>query len=31
MKYALGHGKSCTRLTIGDETRPVLREMTKAA
>jgi hypothetical protein len=31
LKYALGHGKSCTRLRIGGETRPVLREMTKAA
>ena len=31
VKYALGHGKSCTRLTIGGETRPVLRAMTQAA
>lgn len=31
LKYALGHGHSCTRLRIGGETRPVLREMTKAA
>jgi hypothetical protein len=31
VKYALGHGRSCTRLTIAGETRPVLREMTKAA
>lgn len=31
LKYALGHGKSCTRLRIGGETRAVLREMTKAA
>lgn len=31
LKYALGHGKACTRLTIGGEVRPVLREMTKAA
>jgi hypothetical protein len=30
LKYALGHGKSCTRLTIGGETRPVLRELPKA-
>jgi hypothetical protein len=27
LKYALGHGQSCTRLTIGDETKPVLREL----
>ena len=26
MKYALGYGQTCTRLTIGGETRPVLRE-----
>ena len=31
LKYALGHGKSCTRLRIGGEMRAVLREMTKAA
>jgi hypothetical protein len=31
LKYALGHGHACTRLTIGGETRPVLREMTRAA
>lgn len=31
LKYALGHGRACTRLTIGGETRPVLREMTRAA
>jgi len=31
VKYALGHGQSCTRLTIAGETRPVLRAMTKAA
>jgi hypothetical protein len=31
LKYALGHGRACTRLTIGGQTRPVLREMTKAA
>jgi hypothetical protein len=29
LKYALGHGKACTRLTIGGETRPVLRELPK--
>ena len=28
MKYALGHGHACMRLTIGGETRPVLREVT---
>jgi hypothetical protein len=31
VKYALGHGHACTRLTIGGETRPVLREITQAA
>ena len=31
LKYALGHGRACMRLTIGGEPRPVLREMTKAA
>ena len=31
LKYALGHGRACMRLTVGGETRPVLREMTKAA
>jgi hypothetical protein len=25
LKYALGHGHACTRLTIGGEARPVLR------
>jgi len=31
VKYALGHGRACTRVTIGGETRPVLRSLTKAA
>jgi len=31
VKYALGHGHACTRLTIGGETQPVLRELTQAA
>jgi hypothetical protein len=31
LKYALGHGKACTRLTVAGETRPVLHAMTKAA
>ena len=31
VKYALGHGHTCTRLTIGGETRPVRREATRAA
>ena len=31
LKYALGHGHACQRLTIGGETRPVLRELTQAA
>ena len=30
LKYALGHGQSCTRLVIGGESRPVLRELPKA-
>src|SRR5262249_12663084 len=28
VKYALGHGRACTRLVIGGETRPVLRGLT---
>jgi hypothetical protein len=31
LKYALGHGRACTRLTVGGVTSPVLREMTRAA
>ncbi|MEW6437297.1 MAG: hypothetical protein AB1508_09015 [Pseudomonadota bacterium] len=31
LKYALGHGRACTRLTVGGQTQPVLRELTKAA
>ena len=31
LKYALGHGRACTRITVGGETRPVLRELTQAA
>jgi hypothetical protein len=27
LKYALGHGRACTRLTVGGETRPVLRNV----
>jgi hypothetical protein len=30
LKYALGHGHACMRLTIGGETRPVLREVTQS-
>jgi len=30
LKYALGHGRSCTRLVIGGEARPVRRESTEA-
>ena len=30
LKYALGHGHACTRLTIGGQTRPVLRELTQS-
>ena len=29
LKYALGHGQACTRLKIGGETQPVLRELSK--
>lgn len=28
VKYALGHGHACMRLTIGGETRPVLHDVT---
>ncbi|HLX18048.1 MAG TPA: hypothetical protein VKS24_22900 [Bradyrhizobium sp.] len=28
LKYALGHGQACTRLTIGGEKVPVLRDVT---
>jgi hypothetical protein len=31
LKYAMGHGRACTRLTIGGETQPVLREVPRAA
>ena len=31
LKYAMGHGHACTRLTIGGETQPVLREVPRAA
>jgi hypothetical protein len=31
LKYAMGHGRACTRLTVGGETRPVRQERTKAA
>jgi hypothetical protein len=31
LKYAVGHGRSCTRLTIGGEARPVRREFTQAS
>ena len=30
LKYALGHGRACTRLVIGGEASPVLRELTAA-
>ncbi len=30
LKYALGHGQACRRLTIGGETRPVLRDVDQA-
>jgi hypothetical protein len=28
LKYALGHGQACTRLVIGGEAKPVLRDVT---
>jgi hypothetical protein len=31
LKYAMGHGRACTRLTVGGQPQPVLRQMTKAA
>jgi hypothetical protein len=31
VKYALGHGHACMRLTVGGETRRVLRAVDKAA
>ncbi len=31
LKYALGNGRACTRVTVGGESRPVLRELTRAA
>jgi len=31
LKYALGYGRACTRVTVGGESRPVLRAMSKAA
>jgi len=30
LKYALGHGQACRRVTVGGEARPVLRAMTQA-
>jgi hypothetical protein len=29
LKYALGYGRACTRLVIGGETLPVLRDVTQ--
>ena len=31
LKYALGHGHACQRVTVGGEARPVLREIKQAA
>jgi len=31
LKYALGHGRSCTRLKVGGEVQPVLRQVSRAA
>jgi hypothetical protein len=30
LKYALGHGRCCTRLTIGGEGVPMLRDVATA-
>ena len=30
-KYSLGHGRACMRVTVGGESRPVLREVERAA
>ena len=31
LKYAMGRGRACMGLTVGGESRPVLRELTRAA
>jgi hypothetical protein len=31
LKYAMGHGRACVRVTIGGETRQVHGELTRAA
>jgi hypothetical protein len=31
LKYALGHGRACTRITVGGEVQPVLRKVQQAA
>ena len=31
LKYALGHGRTCTRLFVGGRTQPVLHQLTRAA
>lgn len=31
LKYAMGHGQACTRVTVGGESRPVLRDVARAA
>jgi hypothetical protein len=31
LKYALGHGRACTRVTVAGESQPVLQALTKAA
>ena len=31
LKYALGHGRACRRLTIGGESKPVLANVSRAA
>jgi len=30
LKYVMGHGQACKRVTIGGETRPMFRELTRA-
>jgi hypothetical protein len=31
LKYAMGHGRACVRVTVDGEPRPVLRDLTRAA
>jgi len=31
LKYALGHGRTCTRVTVGGRPQPILRQLDRAA